>query len=83
MVTRRATSIAASTLSSTPAKTAALTAQVVPKSSANWTTFLVSSNRNAAPMKNRSTYGRMVRSGPATVRTATTEASRTSPSIQR
>ena len=52
---RRATSIAASTETSTPAKTSALTNQVVPNSSANWTTLLVSSSRNAAPMKNRST----------------------------
>ena len=53
--TAGATSIAARTLSSTPAKTSEFTNQVVPNSSANWTTFLVSSSRNAAPMKDRST----------------------------
>ena len=52
--TRRATSTAARTLSSTPVNTAAFTAHVVPKSRANCTTFLVSSSRNATPMKNRS-----------------------------
>ena len=83
MVIRRAASIAARTLRSTPAKTAAFTAQVVPKSSANWTTFLVSNRRKAAPMKKRSTYGRIVRSGPATARTMTTDASRTRASIHR
>ena len=65
MRTRRATSMAASTLSSTPANTAALTAQVVPKSRANCTTFLVSSSRNATPMKNRSVYGRHLLERPA------------------
>ena len=82
-MTRRAASIAASTLRSTPAKMKAFTAQVVPNSSANCTTFLVSSSRKAAPMKNRSAYGRIPRSGPATARTRTSETSRTSASIHR
>ena len=51
---RRVVSTAASTITSTPAKTSALTTQVVPNSSANVAMFLVSSSRNAAPMKNRS-----------------------------
>src|SRR3984885_5619973 len=38
---------------STPAKTSELTNQVVPNSSANCTTFLVSSSMNAAPMQAR------------------------------
>ena len=67
---RRVVSTAASTTSSTPAKTSALTNQVVPKSSANVATFLVSSSRKAAPMKNRSAYGRISRSGPPRARTA-------------
>ncbi|MGH9120197.1 MAG: hypothetical protein ACRD0A_20715 [Acidimicrobiales bacterium] len=51
----RETSTAASTDSRIPANTNAFTNQVVPKSSENWTTFFVSSRRNAAPMKNWST----------------------------
>ena len=54
---------------STPAKTSALTSQVVPNSSAKVATFLVSSSRNAAPMKNRSAYGRIGRDGPPRIRT--------------
>ena len=53
-VTRRATSTANSTASRIPANTSEFTNQVVPNSSANCTTLFVSSNRNAAPMKNRS-----------------------------
>ena len=66
-------STAASTITSTPAKTRALTNQVVPNSSAKVATFLVSSSRNAAPMKNRSAYGRIDRNGPPSVRTAISE----------
>ena len=50
----RVVSTAASTITSTPANTMAFTIHVVPKSSANVATLLVSSRRNAAPMKNRS-----------------------------
>src|SRR6187402_675422 len=57
----RVVSTAASTTMSTPPNTSAFTNQVVPNSSANVATFFVSSSRNAAPMKNRSAYGRMVR----------------------
>ena len=52
--TCRDTSTAANTATRTPAVTSALTNQVVPNSSANWTMFFVSSSMNAAPMKNRS-----------------------------
>ena len=76
-------STAASTTISTPPKTSALTNQVVPNSSANVATFLVSSNRNAAPMKNRSAYGRMVLNGPPSVRTAISEISRMPNSVHR
>src|SRR4051812_35431223 len=51
---RRVTSTAASTATSTPPKTIALTTQVVPNSSANPVTLLVSSSRNAEPSRNRS-----------------------------
>ena len=50
-----AVSTARYTAISTPAKTSEFTSQVVPNSSANCTMFLVSSSRNAAPMKARST----------------------------
>ena len=67
-----------------PANTSEFTNQVVPNSSANCTTLLVSSNRNAAPMKNRSTYGRIWPNGaPEARRTITTEASRIAPSHHR
>ena len=52
--TQRAVSTARYTATRTPAKTSALTNQVAPNSSANCTTFLVSSSRNAAPMNARS-----------------------------
>jgi hypothetical protein len=46
--------MAASTERRTPPKTRAFTNHVVPNRSANWTTFLVSRRRNAAPMAARS-----------------------------
>src|SRR3954447_25900851 len=55
---RRVISTAASTPTRTPAKTRALTSQVVPKSSANRVTPRVSSSRKAAPSNARSAYGR-------------------------
>ncbi len=56
---RRVTSTAASTATSTPAKTIALTTHVVPNSSANPVTLLVSSSMNPTPSRNRSAYGRI------------------------
>ena len=71
MVTRLATSTAARTLSSTPANTAALTAHVVPNSSANCTTFFVSSSRNAVPRnRNARTRSANPASTPTTDRTS-------------
>jgi hypothetical protein len=80
---RRVTSTAARTLRSTPAKTIALTIQVVPKRFAKVAMFLVSRSRNAAPMKKRSTYGRIARNGPPTARTSTSEMSRMPPRVHR
>ena len=51
---RRVTSMARYTETRMPANTSAFTNHVVPNSSAKCTMFVVSSNRNAAPMKNRS-----------------------------
>ena len=79
----RVVSTAASTISSTPAKTIALTIQVVPKRFANVAMFLVSSSRNAAPMKNRSAYGRIDRNGPPNTRTSSSESSRMPPIAHR
>src|SRR6266581_7817666 len=79
----RDTSTAANTDTRTPAVTRALTNQVVPNSSANWTMFLVSSSRKAAPMKNRSTYPLIRRYGPAAGRTSRSEASRIRPRVIR
>ena len=61
-----------------PAKTSAFTNHVVPNSSANCTTFFVSSSRNAAPMKNRSRYGRICdrTTRPDSVRSRSTPAAR-------
>ena len=73
LLTLRVVSIAASTARSTPVKTSALTSQVVPNSSAKVAMFLVSSSMNAAPMKNRSAYGRISRNGPPSARTAISE----------
>ena len=70
-------------MSSTPAKTMALTIQVVPNRIAKVAMFLVSSSRNAAPMKNRSAYGRIARNGPPSARTAISEISRIPPSAHR
>ena len=67
-----------------PAKTSEFTNQVVPKSSANCTTLFVSRSRNAAPMQNRSAYGRIRRSGaPDARRTITIEASTIAANHQR
>ena len=51
---RCVTSTAASTATSTPAKTSEFTTHVVPKNSAKPVTLLVSINKNAAPSRNRS-----------------------------
>src|SRR5262245_66049051 len=51
---RRVVSTAASTATSTPAKTKALTTQVVPNRRAKPVTLLVSSSRKAAPSRKRS-----------------------------
>ncbi len=83
MRNRRVVSTAASTTSSTPPNTIALTVQVVPNRFAKVATFLVSSSRKAAPMKNRSAYGRISRKGPPITRTRTSEISRIPPSAQR
>ena len=80
---RLVVSTAASTASSTPMKTIALTTQVVPNSSAKPVTDLVSSSRNAAPRKNRSAYGRMRRNGPPTTRTDSRLTHRIIPSAYR
>jgi hypothetical protein len=45
--------------------------------------FFVSSSRNAAPMKNRSAYGRIARNGPPRIRTAITEISKIPASVHR
>ena len=61
--------------------TSALTSQVLPNSSANWTMFLVSSSRNAAPMQARSMYPPIRRSEPPPMRTNSSDAARISASI--
>ena len=73
ITTRLLIATASSTDTSTPMKTRALTNHVVPNSRANCTTFFVSRSRKATPMKNRSANGRIWRSGPPTVRTASRE----------
>jgi hypothetical protein len=60
-----------------------LTSQVVPKSNAKVAMFFVSSSRKAAPMKNRSAYGRMALNGPPRIRTPISEMSRMPPSVHR
>ena len=81
--TRLATSIASSTEMRMPKKTSAFTNHVVPNKRANCTTLFVSSSKNAAPIKNRSSYPRISPSGPAANRMAGQHTSKIRPMVQR